>query len=239
MMLGARTAAWAKSEYTAKDYVQDGLIAMWDGIENAGWGVHDTNATVWKDLVGTNNITMSYGYFSDNCFISTSDRYANGVSSIYYDDLNHAESVVATDQLSDGAMYAWCQNVQHSSGLSNNCKYQIIGESRVVNGFGASKTTSSTFNGTSDVFGVGEIACVSSDYVNNRHYVFGELRALKMDVTARSNAAGSFTIGGRNYNINDQGRRGSLFCIRLYNRNLSHDEVSANYAIDKARFNLP
>ena len=31
MMLGARTAAWAKSGYTAKDYVQDGLIAMWDG----------------------------------------------------------------------------------------------------------------------------------------------------------------------------------------------------------------
>lgn len=38
-------------DYTAKDYVQDGLVAMWDGIENAGWGVHDSNATVWKDLV--------------------------------------------------------------------------------------------------------------------------------------------------------------------------------------------
>ena len=37
---------------TAKSYVQDGLIAMWDGIENAGWGVHDMNATMWKDLTG-------------------------------------------------------------------------------------------------------------------------------------------------------------------------------------------
>jgi len=25
---------------------------MWDGIENAGWGVHDENATIWVDLVG-------------------------------------------------------------------------------------------------------------------------------------------------------------------------------------------
>ena len=53
MMEAVRNGAWAKSGYTAKDYVQDGLIAMWDGIENAGWGVHDPNATVWKDLIGS------------------------------------------------------------------------------------------------------------------------------------------------------------------------------------------
>ena len=55
MMLGARTAALAKSGGgvpNARDYVQDGLIAMWDGIENAGWGVHNANAPVWKDLIG-------------------------------------------------------------------------------------------------------------------------------------------------------------------------------------------
>ena len=33
-------------------YVKDGLVAMWDGVENAGWGTHDANATTWKDLVG-------------------------------------------------------------------------------------------------------------------------------------------------------------------------------------------
>ena len=50
MMLGARTAVWAKSGSvvpTARDYVQDGLVAMWDGIENAGWGVHYYSDTVW------------------------------------------------------------------------------------------------------------------------------------------------------------------------------------------------
>ena len=24
-------------KYTAKDYIQDDLVAIWDGIENAGW----------------------------------------------------------------------------------------------------------------------------------------------------------------------------------------------------------
>ena len=38
--------------YTARDYVQDGLVAMWDGVENAGWGLHDSATTNWIDLVG-------------------------------------------------------------------------------------------------------------------------------------------------------------------------------------------
>jgi len=45
--LGA-ASAWAAG---TSAYVQDGLIACWDGIENAGAGVHDGSATVWKDVV--------------------------------------------------------------------------------------------------------------------------------------------------------------------------------------------
>jgi hypothetical protein len=52
--LGLRFAAWGARDtgLSAKDYIQDGLVAMWDGIENAGWGVHDDNATEWVDLKG-------------------------------------------------------------------------------------------------------------------------------------------------------------------------------------------
>ena len=45
-------ATMLKQGKTARDYVQDGLVAMWDGIENAGYGIHDTNATTWKNLIG-------------------------------------------------------------------------------------------------------------------------------------------------------------------------------------------
>lgn len=37
---------------TLPTYITDGLIGLWDGIENAGAGVHDPAATVWKDLTG-------------------------------------------------------------------------------------------------------------------------------------------------------------------------------------------
>ena len=37
---------------TAKLYIQDGLVALWDGIENAGWGIHNPDAMMWKNLLG-------------------------------------------------------------------------------------------------------------------------------------------------------------------------------------------
>ena len=43
-------SAWA--EISAGTYVQDGLVAQYDGIENAGAGTYDANATTWKDLKG-------------------------------------------------------------------------------------------------------------------------------------------------------------------------------------------
>ena len=49
---GVEYAEEARTEYTARDYIQDGLIAMWDGIENAGFGVHDPSRKYWEDIVG-------------------------------------------------------------------------------------------------------------------------------------------------------------------------------------------
>lgn len=51
-MIASRQIAFGKAaaKYSAVDYIQDGLVAMWDGIENAGLGAHDGSATVWKDL---------------------------------------------------------------------------------------------------------------------------------------------------------------------------------------------
>ena len=36
--------------YTAASYVQEGLFLMYDGIENAGWGIHEDTLTHMQDL---------------------------------------------------------------------------------------------------------------------------------------------------------------------------------------------
>ena len=41
-------------------YVQDGLVAHWDGVENAGAGApHDASASTWKDLVGGKEFSLT------------------------------------------------------------------------------------------------------------------------------------------------------------------------------------
>ena len=45
--------------YTSASYVQDGLITQWDGIDNEGTGTHNPNATVWKDLAGNLDLTLT------------------------------------------------------------------------------------------------------------------------------------------------------------------------------------
>ena len=48
--LGGLVALQGRSE-TASHYVQEGLLACWDGVENAGARTHDAGATAWRDLV--------------------------------------------------------------------------------------------------------------------------------------------------------------------------------------------
>ena len=40
------------SGWTAYSYVQKGLKASYDGIDNTGTGVHDASSAIWKDLTG-------------------------------------------------------------------------------------------------------------------------------------------------------------------------------------------
>ena len=50
-------AAWAAvssaaAALTAASYAQDGLVGQWDGIENAGAGLHNPATNYWTDLTG-------------------------------------------------------------------------------------------------------------------------------------------------------------------------------------------
>lgn len=72
MLIGARTGAWsggAKKKPTARDYVQDGLVAMFDCRENLGYDQFDGVSRKWVDCVGgiscalTGNVNWTDAYF--------------------------------------------------------------------------------------------------------------------------------------------------------------------------------
>ena len=43
---------------SARDYVQDGLVVMYDGIENAGYCAHSFESSAWKDLAGRYDLVV-------------------------------------------------------------------------------------------------------------------------------------------------------------------------------------
>ena len=49
---------FVKTVFTSADYKTDGLGAQWDGIENAGRGTRTESPAVWKDLIGSSDITI-------------------------------------------------------------------------------------------------------------------------------------------------------------------------------------
>ena len=63
----------ASADIPASAYVQDGLIAQWDGIDNAGTGTHDPSATVWKDLKGS----LDFELTSKGSWVNGSALYVN------------------------------------------------------------------------------------------------------------------------------------------------------------------
>ena len=51
--------ATSASGLTAHSYVQKGLKASYDGIDNAGTGTHDATVRTWKDLTGNENDSVT------------------------------------------------------------------------------------------------------------------------------------------------------------------------------------
>ena len=251
MMVGARTAAWAKlggGVPTAREYVQDGLVAMWDGIENEGWGVHDSAAAGWKELSGNgwdfsldpNKNRVSFG----DSYIDMKNVGANGVCAAY------------TPKGFIGNGYSCLEIVYEPYNKSMDI-FNPGGDSQSKNsdfGFYASPTyiQFGTQNGKdrwryafdSENNKPYYAACNIDKNNGNIHHGF--VNGVPVNRTDSSASTGYYrgthsSIGGRYTNgfVADYGASGKIFALRLSNRFLTDAEIAANYAIDKARFNLP
>ena len=90
---------WEKSgSVSARDYIQNGLVAMWDGIENIGWGQHSDSASAWVNLMGNSNYDFTLqnnASWASDGLITNQDysRAAETVSSIVYTSVLTTEIV--------------------------------------------------------------------------------------------------------------------------------------------------
>lgn len=80
-MIAAKQQFWDDAVPSVENpYYEENLIAQWDGIWNAGLGVHNDNATTWKDLAGSydvyTNAADCNGTFTANGLMCHGDKLA-------------------------------------------------------------------------------------------------------------------------------------------------------------------
>lgn len=211
-----------KSAPTASDYVQNGLVAMWDGIENAGWGVHDSEATTWKDLIGSSDLTI-YGDVLSNCISNIGlSRNAAGASF----KIDGISTIEACHEYQGGSTaYGIIANTGDVSASRIGLAHY-----GAANGF---QTYSNIFWAYPEI---GNQHAITLCGTTSQCYVNGnELQPVTHSTDGWNN--GSVTlIGGRiggGYSLH-----ANYFCIRFYSRALTSAEIAANYAVDSIRFNL-
>ena len=225
MMLGARTGAWANiggGVPTARDYVQDGLIAMWDGIEG-GWanivGGHEQ-----MEFVGTNQLKNDCVYIDGR---SGAYGIVSGLS-LGSNPTTQEFVVKIDDQDSYGRLIA------ENTGLCLNQRTNNYSLYFRLYGFGADFNISlvGTILGKRMSVSVG-IGSKKVDHV----YINGKSDMVNSTLSVvKSNYPSVVTFFNRKNG--GRGITGELCCARIYNRVISAQYIAANYAIDKARFGI-
>ena len=226
MMIAARNAfLMGRAVPTARDYVQDGLIALWDGIENAGWGTHDSTATTWVNLANNSNILVlqNGAHFDANSLVSAA---RNSVSALLSYRLGYVSIEVC----------AFRDTSRNSSDLvcfgndANSERMMVCGANSIQALNGAHVVTIATSADTRTW-----AATYDGAYVTP--YIDGAAATGTTTTNNWSLRSGPFGLSGSS-NYSSYNFVGNYYCVRLYNRALTAAEVAANYAIDAARFEL-
>ena len=232
MCLAAMSAVVDAQAASTSLYVQDGLVACWDGIENAGVGVHNPSATVWKDLVGGYEFALTGVTVND-------DRMTFAGSTSSYGTLSAADTTSSFVVASNGTMEIVYRS---DTGAGTQVLLQSTDSSGLAFGIFSGnniilRSSSSTAAQMLPFTSGANTNCVSVFYTS-RAPVSAVVNGGKMALSGSNywgapNASQTF-IGKRASNAS--GFLGSIYCIRLYSRHLTDEEIAANYEIDQKRF---
>ena len=216
---------------TARDYVQDGLVALVDGIDNAGWGKH-TDELKYVNLVTGEQFTLpnnGNAVWGENCLkILESGNQASGLQTgFFFSARTLGITSEAKEYTIECALRAYDTNFPLASFDGAFGRY-------------LGTPSSGAFQGS-----------VSSAYLPDSNYfqwsVNGDIREKYNSNVVQENFEGFFWNNREVYGSSGSFRFGysynfvcksDIHCARIYNRALTAEEIAYNYAIDKARFNL-
>lgn len=217
---------------TAADYVQDGLVFHFDGIENYEYGEHSD--ILVNDLVSGKEIPLSSFVGIDAECLSAvnenamwwdgytlSSRWGLGR---YFFKSQTVEVVFKTEDLGTGIQFV----------LLDLESRRCIGVTGDNIGIGLRQATKPTW------YTRGDITAVSVTYTDSHNTCTSAfVNGLISDSRISEDFAQPLSKGLRlGYGYNSGGFSGKVYSVRLYDRELSSSEIRYNYSIDKERFGL-
>ena len=223
-------------------YVEEGLIAHLDGINNTGNG-HSTEVTTWKDLSNNGNDATLYNNptWSNNSLTfdgiddygiltnTANQAFPNGLT------LETRVKILTTDN-GDSLSY-----VMYVDNETSSSPYD--GLSQYVNKANLKTTSRVAPNGTyafaqsdESIIEVNKIYTITTTYDNNtvKEYIDGKLVASSDKTGQYPGSPQGINIGRRysgNYTVNVEFQN-----VLIYDRALTENEVLRNYQADLARY---
>lgn len=241
---GFRAFLLAGRTVSARDYVQSGLVAQWDGIENAGYGVHNAQASSWKDLIGTNDLalTASDAVGGDHVFICNAEHktpyalFAGRVNATFecnvlpVAEMNASGSAFLIIPYVGSLIWypgAVTLNTRRPQGSSSAAKY-LYQSYRTGMGSFEEWVGSGRYMTLSAVFWYGATTGSPLPF-----YVDGAQQEMSGDMAFINYNANNHELMLTLGHANNQTRFRS---VRIYNRPLAAAEIAANAQVDAARF---
>lgn len=223
---------------TARDYVQDGLIAVWDGID------HGNDPLIWRDLSGngydaTQRVANAGWRWDGDCYRGTlrnghGFRAPQALVDFFRSNItNHTVEIVHRPTTSSRETILG-QYSGSAVGLNIEYAPHLAGYFRVF--WGASPDFNSPAWKT-----LGMVRMTTTMLCNGTNcqiYENGAYKAQAAQPNVDRVGVQSLIIGGENSRSN-MSICGELCIVRIYSRALSADEIHHNYEIDNERFNLP
>ena len=233
-------ASGTRAEVTSRSYVQKGLVACYDGIDNAGTGVHDSTAATWADLSGNGfdgTLASNLGWAADG-WTNAVDGSGVQVGTRLADALSLGAFTIqfACVPARDDVRQAFFSDYANQNGtiaVEHNDGDTSAGRLRLFRDGNPRYSVLSPVVIPKDAFSSVSVSATQTEQA----YWRNGAEAWTNDAVFAAAAAGfPSVIGGDTYRAN-MAFRGVYHAFRAYNRALPEAEVKVNAAIDAIRFN--
>ena len=227
----------ARADIPASAYVQAGLIAQWDGIENAGFGQpHNPDAAYPQELVSgieqTLTGTMAAG---DNYFTLGNGALKFKMASMFT-AINEGAATIETHVSRNGATkpdggYVALGSKSRALWFWQSGSYFISAYSYHAKASGEYTGTNFNEPGPSTVSFV-----LGADTANSSWFVDGTRKGTVTRMTTEASTDDDCFIGSLGGSFTSYRANALMHSVRFYSRKLSADEVAWNSRIDTCRF---